>query len=110
MRWGRSGAAQSQLDAATIDARETLQQDVLAFPLTAELSVRQFIDRAPGGSEQVSKVIQNAQHRGGMRWTTDQTCEVRLEISGDDLAGAIRPILTSYPGNFRPRARRWKGV
>lgn len=106
-----AGATKSQLDAATIDARESLQQDILSYPLTAELSVRQFIDRTPGGSEQVSKVVQNAQHRGGTRWTTDQTCEVRLEVSGDDVAGAIRPILASYPGNLPvPREALERGL
>jgi hypothetical protein len=105
------GATKPQLDAATIDARESLQQDILSFPLTAELSVRQFIDRTPGGSEEVSKVIQNAQHRGGTRWTTDQTCEVRMEVSGDDVAGAIRPILATYPGKLpAPREALEKGL
>jgi hypothetical protein len=108
---GAPGATKSQLDAATIDARGSLQQDILSFPLTAELSVQQFIDRTPGGSEEVSKVVQNAQHRGGTRWTTDQTCEVRLEVSGDDVALAIRPILSSFPGKLpAPRDALEKGL
>jgi len=106
-----NGATKSQLDAATIDARESLQQDILSFPLTAELSVGQVIDRTPGGSEEVSKIVQNAQHRGGTRWTTDQTCEVRLEVSGDDVAGAIRPILAGNAGKLpAPREALEKGL
>jgi len=73
--------------------------------------VRQVVDRTPGGSEEVSKVVQNAQHRGGTRWTTDQTCEVRLEVSGNDVAGAIRPILASNAAKLpAPRDALEKGL
>ena len=101
----------TQLDAATVDARESIKQDILSFPLTAELSVRQLIDRTAGGREEVSKIVQNAQQRGGTRWTTDQTCEVRLEVPGDEVAGIIRPILSADGGRLpAPREALERGL
>jgi hypothetical protein len=94
------GTHETQLDAATIDARESLEQDILSFPLTADLTLGQFIDPLAGGNEEVSKVVQNARQRGGTRWTEDQTCEVRLEVSGDVVANTIRPILSSHAGQL----------
>jgi hypothetical protein len=105
------GSPTTQLDAATVDARETLRQDILSFPLTPDLSVGQLVDRSAGGSSEVAKLLQNAQQRGGTRWTTDQTCEVRLEVSGDDVVGAIRPILQANASRLpAPREALERGL
>ena len=94
----------SQLDAALNDARDLLREQILSYPLTSDLSIRDLIDRASAGSEDVTRVVDDAQQRGGTRWTTDSTCEIRLELPGNEVAAALHRLIEKNEAKI-PSAR-----
>lgn len=80
-----------ELTAAKKDALDSLRRDILSVHLAPELTVRQFIERTDG-SVVLQGLISNAEQRGGTRWRSEQTCEVRLEVSGADLADVLQKL------------------
>ena len=91
-------ARRAQVAAATADALDTLQRDVLSAPVTPELSVEQFVEKT-GSREAFAKSLRRAEQIGGTRWLPDdQTCQIRLELHGSDVADTIVQIAQAKPG------------
>lgn len=86
----------AQVAAATADALGALQDDVLSTPVTADLTVAQFVDKTDS-REALVKALRRAELIGGTRWPDDQTCEVRMELSGSELAEALVQIAAANP-------------
>lgn len=84
-------STQVQMVAATADAVASLRRQVLDNPILPNFTARQLIDRA-GGAATLDAAIRGAQQIGGTRWINDQTCQVRLELSGTDVAKALAAI------------------
>ena len=93
----RGRRARAQVAAATADALDTLQRDVLSAPVTPELTVQQFVEQT-GSRESFTKALRRAEQIGGTRWLDDQTCQVRLELPGSDVADALVQIAESKSG------------
>src|SRR4051812_49427949 len=75
------GSRRAQIAAATADAQAALEHDVLAAPITSELSVDQFVQRTHS-TDAIAKVVRRAEQIGGARWPDEHTCQVRMELSG----------------------------
>ncbi|MDB5289928.1 MAG: hypothetical protein JWL69_1169, partial [Phycisphaerales bacterium] len=84
----REDAHRSQVAAAAADAYEKLRQEVLAMPVAGDLTVQSLLDRT-GGQVQLDAVLRSADQIGGTRWLDDQTCQVRLEVRGGDVARTL---------------------
>lgn len=89
--------ARPELAAATADAIEQIRADALQVTLAPDLTVRRFLDNT-GGADAFEQRLETAQQRGGTRWRGANICEVRMEISGADLADALRKIAADNPG------------
>jgi hypothetical protein len=68
----------------------------MSAPVTPELSVQQFVEKA-GSREAFTKALRRAEQIGGTRWLDDQTCQVRLELPGADVVNALVQIAESRP-------------
>ncbi len=86
-----------QAAAATARAVERLRVQIAAEPVGRGVTVGDMLD-ATGGNDTLVKTLQRAQMIGGPRWLDDQTCQVRLEISGPRVAAALVQI-----DNVNPR-------
>src|SRR5688572_20700134 len=86
-----------ELAAATADALDQIRGEALQVILAPDLSVRRFLDNT-GGGEAFERRIETAQQRGGTRWRGTNICEVRMEISGADVADELRKIAAANPG------------
>jgi hypothetical protein len=82
-------ADRSQVLAATKDAVSNLLDEVARVPLTARLSVGDFL-RQTRSTEEMVRVLQRAQQMGGARWIDDHTCQVELQISGPIVAQQLK--------------------
>jgi hypothetical protein len=95
-------AARMQVAAARGDALNALRSDVRAARITPTLTVAQFLDRT-GPDDALDDIVQQSQQIGDPRWLDEQTCQVRLELSGLRVArslvaiAATRPRLTPIP-------------
>lgn len=78
----------AQVAAATNRAMQSLRADIMAARITPTMTVGQFLE-AIDWPDALDDVIQRAQQIGGPRWVDDQTCQVRLEVSGVRLAHAL---------------------
>jgi hypothetical protein len=86
-----------ELAAATADSLDQIRGNALQVALTPELSVRRFLDNT-GGADAFDRRIETAQQRGGTRWRGPDICEVRMEISGAEVADELRKIAAANPG------------
>ena len=93
------GASESrpELAAATADAIDQIRGDVLQVSLAPDLTVRRFLDNT-GGADALERRLETAQQRGGTRWRGANICEVRMEISGADVADELRKVAAARPG------------
>ena len=64
---------------------------IAAEPVGRGITVGDMLD-ATDGNDFLVKTLQRAQMIGGPRWLDDQTCQVRLEISGTRVAAALVQI------------------
>lgn len=95
-------AVRAQIDAATSNAISALREEIKNARITPTLTIGQYLEHMdrPDG---LDDVIQRAQQIGGPRWIDDQTCQVRLEISGQRVAhalislAAVRPRVSPMP-------------
>src|SRR2546426_328967 len=95
----RAGAYEdrrAQVAAATADAIGALERDVLSATVTGTLTVEQFVDQAHARDD-LARVLRHAQQIGGARWLDEKTCQVRLELSGDDVADLLVSIAQDKP-------------
>src|SRR5438552_9428351 len=87
--WAAEDAGRSQVVAATKDAVSNLLDEVARVPLTARLTVGDFL-RQTRSTEEMVRVLQRAQQMGGARWIDDHTCQVELQISGPVVAQQLK--------------------
>lgn len=80
-----------QVDAATASAVAHLLTDIETQPLSADLTVKAFVDKT-GSEPQLVAVLQQAQQIGGPRWSDDQTCQVQLAIPGASISAQLVKI------------------
>lgn len=93
---GQEDARRSQVAAATADAYEGLRREVLAMPVAGDLTVQSLVERT-GGQPQLDAVLHSADQIGGTRWLDDQTCQVRLEVRGVDVARTLLELADKHP-------------
>jgi hypothetical protein len=103
----------AEIAAATENARAALRLELLDWTITPSLKVEDLLEHS-GKTKPFDAVIDRAQQMGGVRWLDDQTCQVRLEITGREAAAALLRIAsdksTHVPrsaGEFRRALGRW---
>lgn len=89
-------ARRDQVEAATSTAVAALREAIAQNPIGRNVTVQDLLDRTKGGKK-LTETLQRAQRIGGPRWADDQTCQVRLEIAGSRVAGALVQIAASDP-------------
>ncbi|MDB5354306.1 MAG: hypothetical protein JWN24_759 [Phycisphaerales bacterium] len=111
----REDGHRSQVAAAAADAYEKLRAEVLAMPVAGDLTVQSLLDRT-GGQVQLDAVLRSADQIGGTRWLDDQTCQVRLEVRGGDVARTLIQLAEKNPkaisislNSLRDRLKSWNG-
>ncbi|HWE96861.1 MAG TPA: hypothetical protein VG269_23070 [Tepidisphaeraceae bacterium] len=112
---GQEDARRSQVAAARADAYEGLRREVLAMPVAGDLTVQSLVERT-GGQPQLDTVLHSADQIGGTRWLDDQTCQVRLEVRGADVARILLELADRHPkavpvsvAVLRDRLKSWDG-
>lgn len=85
----------AQVAAATSNAIEALRADVTDEPLGPKVTVQDLLKKTDSSAE-LMKTLRRAQRVGGARWIDDQTCQVRLELSGDRVADALVTIAEKH--------------
>jgi hypothetical protein len=110
----QQSAQTAQVDAARSDALEALRREILAAQILPDATVQILVDRA-GGQGLISNALNKAQQLGGPRWIDDQTCQVTLAISGDNVANALEQMIDSKPKALsvppqvvKERLKRWR--
>src|SRR5438552_9030705 len=84
-------AARDQIAAATGRALEALRGQVSAESIGPNLTVQDLLDKT-NGTKKLMQTLRRARQIGGPRWLDAQTCQVRLEIGGPMVAGALYNI------------------
>lgn len=85
-----------QINSAIDEAVAALQRQVEQMPLRDDLTVGALLEQT-GGREQLVHALRRAQLVGGPRWIADNTCQVRLEISGPVVARVISALAAAHP-------------
>jgi hypothetical protein len=85
-----------QVDAATADAIESLQREIIISHITPDLTVADLVDRVGGGDE-LQKTIRGADQVGGPRWIAQETVQVRRSIDGSRIAKVLVKIAAAHP-------------
>jgi hypothetical protein len=85
----------AQVAAATANAIEALRADVADERLSPKVTVQDLLKKTDSSNE-LMKALRRAQRVGGARWIDDQTCQVRLELSGDRVADALVQIAQTH--------------
>lgn len=86
-------ARRDQVDAAQANAIGALREEIGRMSLGNGLTVQDFLDQT-GSADELDKTLQKSEQVGGPRWLDEQTCQVRLEISGIRVANALSRIAT----------------
>ena len=102
-----------QVDAATADAIESLQREIIVSHITPDLTVADLVDRVGGGDE-LQKTIRGADQVGGPRWIGQETVQVRRSIDGSRIAKVLVRIAQAHPDQspvpaeaLREQLRSW---
>lgn len=82
--------------AATAAAVRGLKEAAAKESLAPGVTVADLLDRTKGHGRLLD-VLSRAEKIGGTRWVDDQTCQVRLEISGSRVAQALVNITANEP-------------
>lgn len=99
---GSDDLRRAQINAARAGALAAVQKDVLSAPVARDLTVGQLADAA-GGRDQLLARLHDVEQVGGTRWLDDKTCEVRLDIQGDQVAAALLPAADAKGVGAPPR-------
>jgi hypothetical protein len=83
-----------RVQAAYDNAMQSLRQQVDDYQIRPDLTVADVIEKI-GGDEQLTSALAKAQRIGGPRWLNDQTCQVRLDISGATVADTLKDLVES---------------
>jgi len=89
-------ARRAQVAAATADALGSLERDVAGAAITPDLTVEQFVEKT-ASRDALAKALRRAEQIGGTRWVDDQTCQVRMELPGAEVADALLEIARAKP-------------
>jgi len=88
-------AQREQVAAATAAAVRGLKEAVAKDTLAPGVTVGALLDRT-NGQAKLTEALRRAEQIGGPRWV-DQTCQVRLEISGTRVAQTLVDIAAAQP-------------
>ena len=86
-------APRDQVAAASSRAAEALRAQIVSESIGANLTVAELLSRT-GSGKKFNQTLARAQQIGGPRWLDSQTCQVRLEIPGPQVARALVEIAT----------------
>src|SRR4051812_20498107 len=89
-------ARRDQIAAATCRAVDLLRNEIAQEPIGRNVTVSELLDRT-NSTDTFNKTLQRAQMIGGPRWIDEQTCQVRLDISGPRVRQALVSIAASNP-------------
>jgi hypothetical protein len=89
-------ARQSQIDAATANAVDALQREIGNQPLASGQTVKEFLAQTNSESA-LRQLLARAGPVGGPRWLDAQTCQVRLQIDGSQIADLLISIAQAHP-------------
>jgi hypothetical protein len=108
-------ARRAQVAAAAADASRRLEADVLAAPVSGNLTVADLADQT-GSRAALAEVLRSAEQVGGTRWIDDQTTQVRLEVTGDAVAHTLLVAAAAHPQSLpisektlQAKLKDWKG-
>jgi hypothetical protein len=85
-------SSRDRVQAAYDNAMQSLRQQVDDVQIRPDLTVADLVEKI-GGEDELSTTLSKAQRIGGPRWLDDQTCQVRLEISGATVADALKQLV-----------------
>ena len=97
----------AEVTAATASAVRGLMEQIQAEPLTANMSIGQFLD-ANGARNELAAMLSRLPSQGSARWLDDQTCQVRLEVSGAEVAGDLTKIAGERGQALRPASEQFR--
>ncbi len=86
----------AEIAAATERAVDGLRADIGATRIAPNLTVEDFLRRT-GGSDKLRTALLRSPQIGGPRWIDDQTCQVKLEASGETVAATLVEIASANP-------------
>ncbi|MDD1763071.1 MAG: hypothetical protein LUQ59_12640, partial [Methanothrix sp.] len=89
-------SSRDQISAATASAINRLRTDISAAQVTASLTVARFV-QVTQSADDFDQILLQAQQIGGPRWIDDQTCQIKLEISGSQVALWIVSVASTRP-------------
>src|SRR5688572_21208799 len=78
----------AQVAAATADALDALREDLLSAAVTADVSVEELVEKTDAHDEP-ARALTRAEQIGRARWLDDQTCQLRMELRGSELADTL---------------------
>src|SRR5947207_5178297 len=89
-------ARRDQIAAATCRAVDLLRNEIAQESIGRNVTVSELLDRT-NSTDTFNKTLQRSQMIGGPRWIDEQTCQVRLDISGPRIRQALVSIAASNP-------------
>src|SRR5215213_1486178 len=89
-------ARRDKVAAATAAAVQGLKEAVARENLAPGVTVATLLDKTKGHGKLLD-TLRRAEQPGGPRWVDDQTCQVRLEISGAIVARELTNIAAAQP-------------
>jgi hypothetical protein len=87
--------SRDRVQAAYDNAMQSLRQQVDDVQIRPDLTVADLIEKV-GGDDELATTLAKAQRIGGPRWLDDQTCQVRLDISGATVADSLKQIVGDH--------------
>jgi hypothetical protein len=86
-------APRDQVAAANSRALEALRAQIVSESIGPNVTVAEFLSKT-GTGKKFNQTLARAQQIGGPRWLDDQTCQVRLELPGPQVAKALVDLAT----------------
>jgi hypothetical protein len=96
-------ARAQQIQAATVNARAKLKEQIRGTPISRGMSVGDVIDQTHSDDE-LEKTVDSAQPVGGPRWADDQTCQVRVDLPGQSVTDLMSKVQKDHPADFPVKA------
>lgn len=93
---GQETGNHDRVQAAYDNAMQSLRQQVDDVQIRPDLTIADVIEKV-GGEAELATILAKAQRIGGPRWLDDQTCQVRLDISGATVADSLKQIVSDNP-------------
>ncbi len=96
MAKGQEIDRRAQVAAAKADALQSLQTEILSAAITPEITLKDLLDRI-GAADEFSNSLGKARQVGGTRWLDDDTCQVRVEMDGKQVARTVLRLVEAEP-------------